>query len=259
MTRFFALHVGVVPLVFGLLLLAHGSLRRRYGVAVAEGARGKPGERYFPNQMLRDIAFVVLVLGSVALLTAWTHGAPLTAPVDTARFYPARPEWFHRFLNKLLSLLPPSFERAYPQYVEAGADGYVAGVLAGKPATQVGTDQPIVVRTPNGMATSASNFEVTTTPVEHARDVSLALRGHLRATGVVSSDLAACESHVTVTIQRKRHGNWRNVGSDETNNNGRFRASLNDRAGRYRALAPEVTVGTDVCLQDTSPRQRHRH
>ena len=118
---------------------------------------------------------------------------------------------------------------------------------------------PIVVLTPNGSATSTTNFEVTTPAVEHDRDVSLTLRKHLIARGTVASDSSVCESGVTVNIQRKKNGNWRNVGSDETSANGSFRTELKDRAGRYRALAPEVTIGTDVCLQDASPAVRHRH
>ncbi|MEX2420330.1 MAG: hypothetical protein WD670_00780 [Actinomycetota bacterium] len=90
--------------------------------------------------------------------------------------------------------------------------------------------------------------------------MSLTLRGHLVARGSVASDSSVCESGVTVNIQRKRpSGGWRNVGSDETNANGRFRAQVNDRVGRYRALVPEETIGTDVCLQDASPGVRHRH
>ena len=122
------------------------------------------------------------------------------------------------------------------------------------------TTGPIAVQTPNGSATSSTNFEVTTPTVEHERDVSLTLRGHLIARGTVASDSNVCESGVTVNIQRRRPGGgWRNVGSDETNTNGRFRAQVNDRVGRYRALVPEETIGTDVCLRDASPGVRHRH
>jgi hypothetical protein len=118
---------------------------------------------------------------------------------------------------------------------------------------------PIVVRTPSGTATSATNFEVTTGGVEHSRSVSLSLRRHLVARGSVASDTAVCEAGVTVTIERRRAGGWHAVGSDETNPSGRFRAPLNDRPGRYRAVVAEETIGTDVCLADASPRERHRH
>jgi hypothetical protein len=118
---------------------------------------------------------------------------------------------------------------------------------------------PIVIRTPSGMATSATSFEVTAATVEHDRDVSLTLRRHLVARGSVSSDAAVCEAGVSVDIQRRQNDSWVTVGSDETNANGRFRAPVNDRPGRYRALAAEVTIGSDVCLADASPRVRHRH
>ncbi|MGH2635102.1 MAG: hypothetical protein ACRDHU_03015 [Actinomycetota bacterium] len=90
--------------------------------------------------------------------------------------------------------------------------------------------------------------------------MTLNLRGHLVAKGKVNSDFADCESGMTVKVQRRKGGNWRNVGSDVTDAQGKYRADLTDREGRYRAIAPRTSIGdTDVCLKATSPKERHRH
>lgn len=124
------------------------------------------------------------------------------------------------------------------------------------------TTGPIVVTTPGGTATSTANFTVTTGgPTTHDRSVTLNLRSHLVARGRVTSDFDACESNVTVRIQRRRSGGgWRTVESDTTRADGRYRERIPDRAGRYRALVPRFAPDADdVCLRDVSPRRRHTH
>jgi hypothetical protein len=117
---------------------------------------------------------------------------------------------------------------------------------------------PIVVTTPAGSATSATNFTVTTTTTEHDRDVTLRLRGHLTAKGKVTSDLDDCAAGVNVKIQR-RSGGWRTVGNVTTNDAGKYVADIRDRSGRYRALVPAESIGAnDTCLQAKSPKVRHQ-
>lgn len=117
---------------------------------------------------------------------------------------------------------------------------------------------PIAVTTPGGTATSTTDFTVEG-GVEHERSVSLALQGHLRATGQVSSDADECVAGVRVRIQRRQAGDWRNVGADETNANGRFRERINDRVGRYRAFVRQTAAEDGVCLEEVSNRARHTH
>ena len=120
---------------------------------------------------------------------------------------------------------------------------------------------PIVVTTPGGTATSATNFTVSGGgPTQHDRSVSLNLRRHLVARGHVNSGFDACESNVTVKIQRRGGGRWRTVGTDTTNADGLYRERIPDRVGRYRAVVPRFAPDTDnVCVRDVSPRVRHRH
>lgn len=118
---------------------------------------------------------------------------------------------------------------------------------------------PIAVTTPAGTGTSATNFTVTGGPTDHDRTVSLRLRRHLIAKGTVDSDFEACESDVTVKIQRRK-GAWRTVKKVDTDDAGRYRVKLRDRPGRYRALVPaEQLDPNNDCLKAKSGIVRHRH
>jgi hypothetical protein len=101
-------------------------------------------------------------------------------------------------------------------------------------------------------------------PVDHARSVTLSLRKHLVARGRVSSTedpaFTDCVASVRVKVQRRVSGRWRTVRTTTTSSTGSFRRRIPDRPGRYRALAPPVSVGdpeTDLCFRAVSPVRRH--
>jgi len=124
------------------------------------------------------------------------------------------------------------------------------------------TTGAIVVTTPGGTATSATDFTVSATgPTQHDRDVSMSLRKHLFARGHVTSDLDACNNGVSVEIQRRRHSHWKNAGSATTNTEGHYRVDLKDKNGKYRAFVAQedVNAGADTCLQAKSPAVKHHH
>jgi IPT/TIG domain len=122
------------------------------------------------------------------------------------------------------------------------------------------TTGPIKVTTPAGSATSTTNFTVSKT---HSRSVTLSLKKHLRARGVVSvgDGFTACAASVPVKIQRRVSGNWKSVGSTTTDASGSYSKKIKDKPGKYRAKAPKVTLnnGVDICSGDTSPARTHKH
>jgi hypothetical protein len=141
----------------------------------------------------------------------------------------------------------------------------VTATFAVNSATQItatvpstATTGPIKVTTPGGTATSSTNFTVSKT---HSRSVTLKLKKHLVAKGVVSvgDGFTACTASVPVKIQRRVSGHWKNVGSTSTSATGSYKKKIKDKPGKYRAKAPKVALnaGVDVCLKATSPVRKN--
>jgi IPT/TIG domain len=122
------------------------------------------------------------------------------------------------------------------------------------------TTGKITVTTPGGTATSATDFTVSTV---HSRSVTLTLKKHLVAKGVVSvgDGFTACVASVPVKIQRKTSGGWKGVGSTTTTASGSYSKKIKDKTGKYRAKAPKVTLnaGVDICKGAKSPTRTHKH
>src|SRR5262245_19759787 len=109
LSRFFALHAGVLPAGIIALLVAHIYLFRRHGLTAKEPKR-KPDEQFWPDQVLKDAVACLAVLAVVLYLVV-RHGAELTAPADPADNYAAaRPEWYFLFLFELLKYFPGESE-----------------------------------------------------------------------------------------------------------------------------------------------------
>lgn len=106
LTRFFALHVFVLPLALAGLLGLHLILFRKHGVTPPADLSDEELERkrqpFWPNQLFLDVAAMALCSAVLVGLTVKTHGAELFAPADPASNFVARPEWYFLFLFQLL-------------------------------------------------------------------------------------------------------------------------------------------------------------
>ena len=101
LTRFFALHAGLLPALLVGFLALHIYVFRRHGITAHKSAEGKPVGTFWPTQVLYDAVGCLVVLAAVLILT-WTRGAELAAPADPGEDFPARPEWYFLFLFRFL-------------------------------------------------------------------------------------------------------------------------------------------------------------
>ncbi len=124
LTRFFTLHVAILPPLVIVLIIAHLTVFRRHGVTTPKSAKGEGW--FWPDQAFRDMLVSLIIFGIMLGLVVYGHGhkiegqepsslyerlahagrdgkgANLDAPADPARPYPARPEWYFLFLFQLL-------------------------------------------------------------------------------------------------------------------------------------------------------------
>jgi ubiquinol-cytochrome c reductase cytochrome b subunit len=118
LTRFFALHAGVLPALLVGFLVLHVLLFRRHGLTAKEPFK-KPETMFWPEQMFRDAIACLAVLAVVLLLAIHFNipgllhgtlspenaGADLAAPADPSSPYSAaRPEWYFLYLFQFLKL-----------------------------------------------------------------------------------------------------------------------------------------------------------
>jgi cytochrome b6 len=126
LTRFYGIHVAVLPAVVSVLLGLHLYLVQRHGMSVPPGVERAGGARrtmpFVPDFLLRDIVGWLTALAVLAALAAF-FPAELGRKADP--FAPApvgiKPEWYFMFMFQTLKYLPASI---------LGIDGEVVGVLA---------------------------------------------------------------------------------------------------------------------------------
>lgn len=110
LTRWYALHVLVLPPVLLALVVVHLYLMRRQGISGPVRERAGEPQPFFPYQAGRDL--LVSVAAGVLLATLAWKGAPaLEAPADpTSSDYIPRPEWYFLGLFQLLKYFPGRLE-----------------------------------------------------------------------------------------------------------------------------------------------------
>jgi ubiquinol-cytochrome c reductase cytochrome b subunit len=109
LTRFLAVHAGLLPAAIILTLVLQAWLLRRHGVAGDNSGRGTDA-RFWPDQALRNAVACLAFLAAILILTLRV-GAPLGAPADPSEpFSAARPEWSFLFMFQFLKQFPGTTE-----------------------------------------------------------------------------------------------------------------------------------------------------
>ena len=131
LTRFFALHAGLLPGLLIAFLGLHIYVFRRHGLTVPDPIH-KPDTTFWPDQVLKDGVACLAVLATVLLLVFMDGfgphgGAELGAPADgTENYSAARPEWYFLFLFQGLKYFPGESEIIGAMVIP----GIIMGILA---------------------------------------------------------------------------------------------------------------------------------
>jgi cytochrome b6 len=107
LSRFFGIHVAILPALTTLLLGLHLLLVQVHGMSRPLGVTPSGSEPFYPHFMLRDFFVWVLLLGGVAALATlvpWELGekADPLAPAPAG----LKPEWYFLFMYQALRMLP---------------------------------------------------------------------------------------------------------------------------------------------------------
>lgn len=102
LTRFFALHAGILPALLVAFLGLHIYVFRRHAIHAIK-KEGEEDGVFWPDQILKDGVACLAVLIAILAATRYWHGAELTAPANPSEAYSAaRPEWYYLFLFRFL-------------------------------------------------------------------------------------------------------------------------------------------------------------
>jgi cytochrome b6 len=125
LTRFYGIHVAILPAVVMLILGAHLFMVQKHGMSVPPGVDREGGPRrtmpFVPDFLLRDMVGWLSALAVLALLAAILP-AELGKKADP--FAPApigiKPEWYFMFMFQTLKYLPSRI---------LGIEGEIVGIL----------------------------------------------------------------------------------------------------------------------------------
>jgi cytochrome b6 len=133
LTRFYALHISVLPGLAIVIIGLHVLLVQKHGMSVPESVEREGGPRrtipFFPNFLLRDL---VGWLAALALLAAAAAFFPAHLGDKADPFAPApvgiRPEWYFMFMFQTLKMLPSHILGVDGEFIGVAGFG-LAGVV----------------------------------------------------------------------------------------------------------------------------------
>ena len=126
LTRFYGIHVAVLPMLITILLGIHLFLVQKHGMSVPLGVERRGEARrsmpFVPHFLLRDLVGWLSALAILAALAAY-FPVELGQKVDPFQPAPAgiKPEWYFMFMFQTLKYLPSSI---------FGIEGEVVGVVS---------------------------------------------------------------------------------------------------------------------------------
>jgi cytochrome b6 len=141
LSRFYALHVAILPAAATVLVALHVLLVQRQGMSLPLGVeqRHKAGEpvrdmKFFPNYVLRDVLAWYVVLAALAALAAF-YPWELGRKADPFAAVPPgiRPEWYFLAMFHTLKLLPSHILGIEGEHVGVVAFGVLGAFLVAVP------------------------------------------------------------------------------------------------------------------------------
>ena len=187
---------------------------------------------------------VVTILGTNLLKSSGTATSPVGGDVRFAPYTATATHTGAPETPKQLSVLVPSDAADGPIRVSTFNDVVGEGAVLSGTAFQVPPP------------------DVTCSPADHARSITLSLRRHLVARGRVSSiedpAFTDCVASVPVRIQRRVSGRWGTVGRTTTTDTGVYKKRIKDRPGKYRSVAPPIDQFAGVCFRAVSSVRRYK-
>ncbi len=131
LTRFYAIHVAVLPMITTFLLGLHLYLVQKHGMSVPPEVEREEGGRrsmpFVPNFLLRDLVGWLTALAILAILAAYF---PFELGEKADPFAPApagiKPEWYFMFMFQTLKYLP-----AHILWIEGEVVGIIGFMIAG--------------------------------------------------------------------------------------------------------------------------------
>ncbi|HEU4729810.1 MAG TPA: cytochrome b N-terminal domain-containing protein, partial [Kofleriaceae bacterium] len=127
LTRFYMLHVMLLPVIVGGVTWAHVAIARKLGPTPRSERARDPVPRW-PDQTLRDAIAIAIVFAILFAYVIGTHGVELAAPADPSLAYDARPLWYFRWLFELRDL-----SGSAEKLVALAAPAIVGGLLIALP------------------------------------------------------------------------------------------------------------------------------
>jgi cytochrome b6 len=164
LTRFYGLHVAILPALTTVLLGVHLLLIQRQGMSLPPSveAREKAGETipqepFFPNYVLHDVMWwyvALAVLAALALFLPWELGTK----ADAFAAVPAgiRPEWYFLAMFQTLKLIPAHVLGMEGEMLGVLGFGAAAGLLVVMPFLDPGA----ATGRPNRLITAAGVLAV---------------------------------------------------------------------------------------------------